>query len=113
MLPRVVGLQRAAALMMTADTVTAKEAMEMGMIYKVFPDAEFEVEVQKLMQKLASMPTKALHYTKQLLNLTYKSNLDQQLAHEADYQEQAANTDDFKEGVSAFIEKRTPIFKGK
>jgi 2-(1,2-epoxy-1,2-dihydrophenyl)acetyl-CoA isomerase len=112
-LPRLVGLQRAAALMMTADIVTAKEAMEMGMIYKVFPDADFEVEVQKLMQKLASMPTKALHYTKQLLNLTYKSNLEQQLAHEADYQEQAANTDDFKEGVSAFIQKRTPIFKGK
>jgi 2-(1,2-epoxy-1,2-dihydrophenyl)acetyl-CoA isomerase len=112
-LPRLVGLQRAAALMMTGDKVTAKEAMEMGMIYKAYPDADFEAEVAKLMRKLAAMPTKALQYTKQLLSLSFSANLQEQLAHEADYQEQAANTEDFKEGVAAFIEKRNPIFKGR
>lgn len=112
-LPRLVGLQKAAGLMMTGEKVSAREACEMGMIYKVYADDVFDAEVMKLMQQLASMPTKALHYTKQLLNNSYRSNLKEQLSHEADFQEQAAHTEDFKEGVRAFMEKRTPLFKGK
>jgi 2-(1,2-epoxy-1,2-dihydrophenyl)acetyl-CoA isomerase len=112
-LPRLVGLQRAAALMMTGDKITATEAVEIGMIYKAYPDADFDKEVSSLLHKLAAMPTKALHYTKQLLNVSYHSTLREQLTHEANYQEQAANTTDFKEGVSAFIEKRNPVFTGK
>lgn len=112
-LPRLVGLQKAAGLMMTGEKVTAVEAQAMGMIYKVFADEAFESEVNKLVRQLATMPTKGLHYTKQLLSISYSSTLQEQLAHEADYQAKAADTKDFQEGVTAFIEKRTPTFKGR
>ena len=112
-LPRLIGLQRASALMMTGDKVSAKEAQEMGMIYKVFSDDAFESEVNSLVQRLAQMPTKGLAYTKALLNCTFDLNLDRQLRHESTYQHRAGITDDFKEGVQAFIEKRKPNFKGQ
>lgn len=112
-LPRLIGLQRASALMMTADKVTAQEAQEMGMIYKAFPDESFEQEVAALVQKLAQMPTKGLAYTKKLLNETFEHSLETQLNQEAQVQAQAAGTADFKEGVQAFLEKRQPNFKGQ
>jgi 2-(1,2-epoxy-1,2-dihydrophenyl)acetyl-CoA isomerase len=112
-LPRLVGLQRASALMMTGDKVSAREALEMGMIYKTFPDEEFDDEVTNLLQKLAQMPTKGLAYTKQLLNTTFSFDLKGQLENEASFQHKAGLTSDFKEGVQAFIGKRKPVFKGK
>ncbi|MCC9167961.1 enoyl-CoA hydratase-related protein [Pontibacter harenae] len=112
-LPRLIGMQRASALMMTGDKVSAKEAVEMGMIYKAFADDAFEAEVQSLVQKLAQMPTKGLAYTKQLLNCTYQFNLEEQLTNEAIFQHKAGQTSDFKEGVQAFIEKRKPNFTGQ
>ena len=111
-LPRLVGLQRATALMMTGDKVSAPEAVQMGMIYKTFPDDQFDAEVDALTRKLAAMPTKGLAYTKQLLNGTFSNTLTQQLRAEADYQLRAGSTADYKEGVSAFMEKRQPTFTG-
>ena len=112
-LPRLVGLQRAAALMFTADKVMAREAQEMGMIYKAIPDENFDSEVEAVVKKLAEMPTKGLAYTKEVLNETFSSSLKDQLNMEAHIQAKAAATSDFKEGVQAFIEKRKPTFTGE
>ncbi|WP_022825140.1 enoyl-CoA hydratase-related protein [Hymenobacter norwichensis] len=112
-LPRLIGMQRASALMLTGDKVSATEAAQMGMIYKVFSDESFDQEVSALVRKLAAMPTKGLAYTKQLLNGTFGNDLAQQLRNEADYQLRAGHTTDYREGVSAFLEKRQPTFKGQ
>ncbi|WP_207430270.1 enoyl-CoA hydratase-related protein [Sabulibacter ruber] len=112
-LPRLIGLQRATALMMTGEKVSAPEAATMGMIYKALSDESFDAEVTQLVQKLAQMPTKGFAYTKALLNQTFQNSLEEQLEQEAVYQQKAGQTADFKEGVEAFIQKRTPNFTGQ
>lgn len=112
-LPRLVGMQRAAAIMMTADPISAHDAEKMGMIYKVYPQDDFEKESWNLVSKLANMPTKALSLTKKLLNSSVENSLEEQLNLEDRYQSVAANTEDFNEGVKAFLEKRKANFKGK
>ena len=112
-LPRLIGIQKAAGLMMTAEPVSAKDAESMGMIYKVFSDDSFEKESWKLARKLAEMPTKGLGLTKRLLNASYSNNLEEQLDMEDKCQTIAGNTADFKEGIEAFFEKRNPNFKGE
>ncbi|WP_109098415.1 enoyl-CoA hydratase-related protein [Aquimarina sp. AU58] len=112
-LPRLIGFQKASALMMLGDKVSAKEAEQLGMIYKVFETEAFEEEVTKLVSKLSQMPTKALGLTKRLLNRSLINTLDEQLAIESDLQIESAESEDYAEGVNAFIEKRKPIFKGK
>ena len=111
-LPRLIGFQKASALMMLGDKVTATEALTLGMIYKLYPTAIFEEEVKILVENLAKMPTKALGLTKRLLNQSMNNNLEQQLALESDLQIEASSTNDYKEGVTAFVEKRKPEFKG-
>jgi 2-(1,2-epoxy-1,2-dihydrophenyl)acetyl-CoA isomerase len=111
-LPRLIGFQKATALMMLGDKVTATEALTLGMIYKLYPTAIFEEEVKILVENLAKMPTKALGLTKRLLNQSMNNNLEQQLALESDLQIEASSTNDYKEGVTAFVEKRKPEFKG-
>ena len=112
-LPRLIGLQKASALMMLGDKVSATDAEAMGMIYKVFEDGEFEEASMKIAQTLANMPTKALAYTKKLLNASYLNSLEDQLKEEDKYQTMAGKSYDYEEGVNAFLEKRKAEFKGK
>lgn len=111
-LPRLIGLQKATGLMMTADPISADDAYKIGMIYKVYEDNDFESEALKLAEKLSQMPTKGLGLTKKLLNLSLTKDLDSQLNEELNAQIIAGNTNDYNEGVSAFLEKRKPNFKG-
>jgi 2-(1,2-epoxy-1,2-dihydrophenyl)acetyl-CoA isomerase len=113
-LPRLVGWQKASALMMTGDRVMAEEAESMGMIYAWYPDAEFHGRVKQLSEKIASMPTRALDLTKKALNRSFFNNMiEKQLALEDEYQTIAGQTEDYREGVAAFLEKRKPVFTGK
>jgi len=112
-LPRLIGYQKASALMMLGDKVSAEEAERIGMIYKVISSESFNEEVENLAVKLANMPTKALGMIKELLNQSMTNDLDAQLAMESKYQIEAAQSKDYEEGVAAFIEKRKPEFKGK
>jgi 2-(1,2-epoxy-1,2-dihydrophenyl)acetyl-CoA isomerase len=111
-LPRLIGFQKASALMMLGDKVAATEAQQMGMIYKVFSDETFMEDVLKLAETLSIMPTKAIGFTKRLLNESLTNDLNTQLHLEGNLQIEAANTSDYKEGVNAFLEKRKPEFKG-
>jgi len=112
-LPRLIGFQKASALTMLGDKISAEEAERLGMIYKVIPSDVFEEEVLKLGLKMANMPTKALGMIKELLNQSMTNDLKEQLTLESKYQIEAAGSEDYKEGVNAFIEKRKPNFTGK
>lgn len=112
-LPRLIGWQKASAIMMLGDKIPAQEAERIGMLYKIFPDAIFSDEAFKIAAQLAKMPTKALAYTKQALNFSNDNSFEEQLHDEDLLQQRAAQTYDYKEGVQAFIEKRAAIFKGE
>jgi 2-(1,2-epoxy-1,2-dihydrophenyl)acetyl-CoA isomerase len=111
-LPRLVGLQRATALMMLSDKISASEAAAMGMIWKVFSDETFAGDSLKLAETLAQMPTKGLALTKKALNQSFGNDFAAQLALEDKLQTAAGETHDYREGVAAFLEKRKPDFKG-
>jgi 2-(1,2-epoxy-1,2-dihydrophenyl)acetyl-CoA isomerase len=112
-LPRLIGFQKASALMMLGDKIGAEEAAKLGMIYKVYFAEEFNAKVKELATTMATMPTKSLGMTKRLLNKSYANDLNTQLEFESKLQIEAAQSEDYEEGVKAFIEKREPIFKGK
>lgn len=111
-LPRLVGFQRATALMMLSDKISAADAAAMGMIWKVFPDESFEVDSLKIAETLAQMPTRGLALTKQALNQSFSNDFEAQSILEDKLQTLAGSTQDYKEGVAAFLEKRKPTFQG-
>ena len=112
-LPRLIGFQKAQALAMLGEKISAEDAEKMGMIYKVIPFENFENDVNQLASKLAKMPTKALGMIKELFNKSMTNNLEDQLVLESKLQIEAAQSEDYAEGVAEFIEKRQPNFKGK
>jgi 2-(1,2-epoxy-1,2-dihydrophenyl)acetyl-CoA isomerase len=112
-LPRLIGWQKASAIMMLGEKISAADAEKMGMIYKVFPDSSFPAESIKIAMTLAEMPTKGLAYTKQLLQMSVTNTLEEQLHDEDVFQQRAATTKDYLEGVQAFLEKRKANFSGE
>lgn len=112
-LPKLIGWQRASAIMMLGDKVDAQKAEQWGMIYRSVPDEQYLTEAWQIAQTLAGMPTRGLAFTKRALQWAFTHTLYEQLQNEDKLQQRAAQTDDFKEGVAAFLEKRKPVFSGK
>jgi 2-(1,2-epoxy-1,2-dihydrophenyl)acetyl-CoA isomerase len=113
LLPRTVGLKRALAMCMTAEQVPAEECQRIGIAYKVFEDATFSADVARAAALLAMGPTFAYRLMKQALYASYENDLNTQLDLERDSQRQAGRSQDFREGVKAFLEKRMPRYEGK
>jgi 2-(1,2-epoxy-1,2-dihydrophenyl)acetyl-CoA isomerase len=112
-LPRLVGIQKATAMAMLAEKIRANQAESMGLIYKCCPDDELQSIAFGIAKKLAAMPTKGLGLTKKAFNQGMDNDLQTQLELEAQLQEIAGNSNDYKEGVAAFLEKRKPNFTGE
>ncbi len=112
-LPRLIGWQKASALMMMGDKITAEEADKMGMLYKCIDDDKFTEEVDAIAKKLAAMPTMGLAYTKKALQWSSTHTIFEHLQNEDKLQHWADATEDFKEGVASFLEKRPANFIGE
>lgn len=112
-LPRLVGSARAMGLAMLAEKLTAEDAERWGLIWKVFDDGELLSQSMDIARQLASGPTKGYGLIKNALLASPGNSLDAQLDLERDLQHKAGQSEDYREGVSAFMQKRKPVFKGR
>lgn len=112
-LPRVAGRARAVGLLMLGDNLSAEQAAQWGMIWQVVDDAELKDSALTMARRFATQPTYGLGLIKKALQLSETNTLDQQLELERDYQRMAGRSNDYREGVNAFLGKRPPQFSGK
>ena len=109
---RLLGYARAFAWMTSNNRLSAEQALEWGLVSDVFPAEEFAARTAEVAQRYAALPTRAVALTKRLFEQAQVNDLEQQLELEATLQDEAAGTADFREGVAAFLEKRSPSFSG-
>jgi 2-(1,2-epoxy-1,2-dihydrophenyl)acetyl-CoA isomerase len=112
-LPRLIGLARAKELMFTGEEVGAYRALELGLVNRVVPHERLMEEAMEMATGLAKGPTRAIGMIKRMLNRSFQSDLDTALELEASFQGIAVSTEDVKEGLASFIEKRESDFKGR
>src|SRR5471032_894074 len=112
-LPRLVGSARAMGMAMLGEKISAEQAESWGLIWKSIPDADLALETQRMAQHFAQAPTKGLAFTKQALHASGANTLQQQLTLECGMMSELGRSDDYREGVAAFMGKRPPVFTGK
>ena len=113
MMAMVIRISQVFELTMLGEKLSAKDAVAIGLIYAAVPAAKLVDEARSLARKLATGPTYALGLTKRALNQSLYNDLDNQLDLERDLQGLAGDSTDYKEGIAAFHEKRTPLFTGR
>ena len=112
-LPRLVGQARALGMALTGDPITAEIAAQWGLIWKVVDDADLVPTANAVLESFASAPTAGLAATKRLIRQSWQNDLDAELDIQRDTMRTLGRTDDYREGVAAFLEKRTPRFTGR